>query len=356
MFILINDSKQGCLKVFGVFDGHGPFGHKVSKYVQTKFLTEYIIQNDYLKPEMINTPERFEDIKRELINIFLDIQDELEAKNFPEGFEDDESISGTQNDNDMIRKISEESEEEKVPKEHHVNFKESSSMKSDKSSDKDIRTGNFIKDSNLFHHEENPFQHGDLSLSGSTCTLAFHINRRIIMAYVGDSYACVGCRGKRFKSGGTANIGQQKGKKAILLMPPEMDHTPKNMEEKIRIYNSSGEVRESAVDKKRRIYVRARMYPGLSISRSLGDALAHEIGVVSTPDIIEYNTGSDLFLVHGSGGLWDLLSAEEVAELATSYQENGSVDPIWTKVKDSCLNDGGTIDDVSLIVSYFNRS
>ena len=106
-------------------------------------------------------------------------------------------------------------------------------------------------------------------------------------------------------------------------MPPNMDHTPKNMDEKIRIYNSTGEVRESSIDKKRRIYVRARMYPGLSISRSLGDALAHEIGVVSTPDVIEYNTGNDLFLVMGSGGVWDFISSEEVVELATSYKEAG---------------------------------
>lgn len=148
------------------------------------------------------------------------------------------------------------------------------------------------------------------------------------MAYVGDSYSSVGCRGKRYKNSGGGNIGQQKSKKAICLMPPEMDHTPKNMEEKIRIYNSTGEVRESAIDKKRRIYVRARMYPGLSISRSLGDALAHEIGVVSTPDIIEYNIGNDLFMVHGSGGVWDFTSAEEVAELATSYKEGGSVEAI----------------------------
>jgi hypothetical protein len=39
------------------------------------------------------------------------------------------------------------------------------------------------------------------------------------------------------------------------------------------------------LDKKVRIYVRARMYPGLSISRSLGDILAHHIGVTSEPKV-----------------------------------------------------------------------
>jgi len=32
-----------------------------------------------------------------------------------------------------------------------------------------------------------------------------------------------------------------------------------------------------------RVYVRARMFPGISISRSLGDFMAHKIGVTSEP-------------------------------------------------------------------------
>jgi hypothetical protein len=38
-------------------------------------------------------------------------------------------------------------------------------------------------------------------------------------------------------------------------------------------------------DKKPRIYVRGRTFPGLSTSRSLGDLLAHHIGVTSEPSV-----------------------------------------------------------------------
>ena len=72
------------------------------------------------------------------------------------------------------------------------------------------------------------------------------------------------------------------------------------------------------------MYVRARMYPGLSISRSIGDALAHEIGVVSIPDIIEHSTSNDLFMVMGSSGIWDFISIEEVVDLVSVYKEAGS--------------------------------
>jgi len=107
-------------------------------------------------------------------------------------------------------------------------------------------------------------------------------------------------------------------------MTPDKDHIPKNIDEKIRIYNFTGEVRQSSVDKKHRIYVRARMYPGLSISRSIGDVLAHEIGVISTPEVVEHNISNDLYLIIASGGLWDHISTEEVVELISSYKDTGS--------------------------------
>ena len=47
--------------------------------------------------------------------------------------------------------------------------------------------------------------------------------------------------------------------------------------------------------------MRARTYPGLSTSRSLGDLLAHEIGVTSEPGVkILELTQKDLFVLIGS--------------------------------------------------------
>lgn len=89
------------------------------------------------------------------------------------------------------------------------------------------------------------------------------------MAWVGDSQISMGRKDRKVS--------------AIKLTIPE--HTPSDDNEKIRIYNRRGEVRSTAHDKKNRIYVRARMYPGLSTSRSLGDLLAHHIGVTSEPNI-----------------------------------------------------------------------
>lgn len=113
------------------------------------------------------------------------------------------------------------------------------------------------------------------------------------------------------------------GKREKKMTPHRLtfpEHTPADEDEKIRIYNNRGETRASPLDKKVRIYVRARMYPGLSISRSLGDILAHHIGVTSEPKIKKINiTASDKFIAIATDGIWDFLEFEEVIEIINDY-------------------------------------
>ena len=91
-------------------------------------------------------------------------------------------------------------------------------------------------------------------------------------------------------------------------------------DEKIRIFNNRGETRQSNLDKKSKIYVRARMYPGLSISRSLGDLLAHHIGVTSEPEVaIRDIEQGDKFLTIATDGVWSHLGAEDVGEIVSEF-------------------------------------
>ena len=82
-------------------------------------------------------------------------------------------------------------------------------------------------------------------------------------------------------------------------------HSPEVPQEKVRIYNSKGEIKMSTTDMQHKIYVRARMYPGLPITRSLGDILAHHIGVTSEPNIVIKDlTGEEKFLTVATDGVW----------------------------------------------------
>ena len=51
--------------------------------------------------------------------------------------------------------------------------------------------------------------------------------------------------------------------------------------------------------------------PGLAMSRSLGDFCAHNVGVISSPEIIQFELNTkDKFIVLASDGVWDQLSNE----------------------------------------------
>ena len=102
------------------------------------------------------------------------------------------------------------------------------------------------------------------------------------------------------------------------------------------------------------------MYPGLSISRSLGDILAHHIGVTSEPDIkVQEITPNDKFLAIGSDGIWDNLGHDEVIEIINNYgmrDPGTSTEFICSKVRDICTSDNSILDDQTIIASYLNSN
>ena len=60
------------------------------------------------------------------------------------------------------------------------------------------------------------------------------------------------------------------------------------------------------------------------MSRSLGDKIAHSVGVSSVPEVLEHMLGiDDKFVVIASDGVWEFISNEEVATLVVPfYLEN----------------------------------
>ena len=64
------------------------------------------------------------------------------------------------------------------------------------------------------------------------------------------------------------------------------------------------------------------MYPGIAMSRSLGDVIAQEIGVISTPVIThhEVSVEHDYFLLLGSDGVWDMMENQEVCDFVEAFR------------------------------------
>jgi serine/threonine protein phosphatase PrpC len=60
--------------------------------------------------------------------------------------------------------------------------------------------------------------------------------------------------------------------------------------------------------------------PGLAMSRSLGDQIAHSVGVSSIPEIKTFLVGvDDKFVIIGSDGVFEFLTNEDLARIVLPY-------------------------------------
>lgn len=61
------------------------------------------------------------------------------------------------------------------------------------------------------------------------------------------------------------------------------------------------------------------------MSRSLGDRIAHSVGVSSEPEITEMLlTEQDKIIIIASDGVWEFLSNNDVAEIVIPFYEKGA--------------------------------
>ncbi len=107
----------------------------------------------------------------------------------------------------------------------------------------------------------------DPNLSGSTCVIVFCISDKIICANAGDSRAI---------------LSTKNGIKVL-----SFDHKPDNKEEKERIIKSGGKVHPIREFGRfvgpARVWVKSGEYPGLAMSRSIGDFVAKSVGCTCSP-------------------------------------------------------------------------
>ena len=157
----------------------------------------------------------------------------------------------------------------------------------------------------------------DSSLSGTTCNLVFQFNKHLVCFSVGDSRSIL-----VFDKGDNTNAG---------ILPLSTDHKPDLPGEIDRIRLSGGEVdRLKDIFGNKigppRVFQLGSEYPGLAMSRSLGDFQAKQVGVISSPQIIEYDINiSTRFLVICSDGVWEFASNEQVRDIGNYFYANHDV-------------------------------
>ena len=192
----------------------------------------------------------------------------------------------------------------------------------------------------------------DAYSSGSTCVLIIHIGNHIICSNAGDSRAVVAYDEK-------GDPGLNYLNSAAL----SFDYKPEITEEKNRILMSGGEVRKMKNEYgfsigPYRVYIQGTNFPGLAMSRSIGDLKAKTVGVIPLPGIMEYNLNSFIkYIIICSDGVWDHLSNELVKDIGRNfYLENKPSQFCHQLVNDSVIEwqkKDNVIDDITAVVIFF---
>ena len=188
------------------------------------------------------------------------------------------------------------------------------------------------------------FNNFDLLLSGSTCIIVHITNNKIICANIGDSRAILIT-------------------KDDMIIPLSIDHKPNLPEEKRRIEEANGEVVQLGANEPYRVCMKKYPipYPGLAMSRSIGDKIAHRLGVSDKPEIKEFdiNEYNPKAVIIGSDGLWDFTTNENVKSIVDkSIREKNYDDCAKNLIEISrkkWVEYGNYIDDITCIVVFFKQ-
>ena len=144
-----------------------------------------------------------------------------------------------------------------------------------------------------------------IDLSGSTLTTLFIQKNKLYICNVGDSRTVLAKKN-------SDSFGP------LIAVPLSEDHKPESPAESERINKMGGRVDQYKDGRGEkggpyRVWVRHGEYPGLAMSRSIGDQIAKSVGVICDPDIREIDIEKDdKFIIVASDGLWEFLSNEEV--------------------------------------------
>jgi serine/threonine protein phosphatase PrpC len=289
--------------LLGIMDGHGTNGHFVSQYIKEQ------------AKEFFQNKENYFRNKNEEISL-ENIQNRLQSKNFS-----------------LIRKF----------------YK---------------KTNNELPDTKF-----------DTHFSGSTCNLVFKLGQTIICSNTGDSRSIIIKENKnkqnenktKNNNNNNNNIYSKKINDIFSKYEVEelsIDHKPENKEEKERILEKGGIVSQSENGKlddgPYRVWVKGENYPGISMSRSLGDEVAESVGVISDPDFIVKNINDNYkYIVSGSDGLFEFMKNEDIMDIINPFFFVGDVEGACKELGKRAAEEWNKLteerDDITFIILFIGN-
>ncbi|XXG80241.1 hypothetical protein AAC387_Pa09g1158 [Persea americana] len=250
----------------GVFDGHGPFGHVVSKKVR------------------VSLPFKLFCLWKACIN---DLGGPYAYASVLERMSSAE-ITSTSSDDEWSKPL-DTNELKKLP-EKHLKLKHS-----------------LLKAFKLMNEELKKL-HPKITALESGTTAVTLIKQDLVIGNVGDSRAVLGTRDEG---------------NALVAIQLTVDLKPDLPREAARIEKHGGMVRMDEGDVPRLCAKYA--YSGLAMSRAFGDFELKQYGLISIPEISYHQiTQRDEFIIVATDGVWDVLSNEEAVDIVASTPCRGA--------------------------------
>ena len=189
----------------------------------------------------------------------------------------------------------------------------------------------------------------DSAFSGSTCVSLLFTPSRLICINVGDS-RCV--------------LGKFDGEKWV-AKNLSRDHKPDIADEKERILKNGGRVEAYKDNEGKyvgpdRVWIQKGDLPGLAMSRSFGDEVAHLVGVITDPEILEYYLcKEDKFIILGSDGLWEFVNSQECVEIVKDFyldkNVEGALTYLYKEASKRWILEEEIIDDITILIAFLKE-
>ena len=235
-----------------------------------------------------------------------------------------------------------------------INHPEIKSLKDTEEIYRKLKDNNCYIITQAFIETDNQLKNVDFDAyeSGCTCVLVIHIGSHIICANTGDSRSVV-----IYDEQGDNNLNHYN------VAALSKDYKPELPEETQRIIMSGGEVRQMKNEIGEgvgpyRVWALDGNYPGLAMSRSIGDLKGKKIGVIPDPGILEYDLCEKTkYIVACSDGVWEFLNNDEVKEIGKKYYAQNDPSGFCHNLVDQSLNlweaNDIVVDDITAVVAFF---
>ena len=351
----INECKN--VKIFGVFDGHGDYGEILSKEIK-EYIKELFFCNKNLndlncdnnkidEKNIINNIENKNKIfsktkkrKNKTISVYK-FKKRTSKKQFNLNIKNDKYLILNR-----MRTISKNFINDNIAEKSNDLLITSLYNKLVKNNYLEIYHNFQLIDNKLHNkYHKNYICHGN----GVTLSLVFLFNfnnslNKLITVNLGDTKSILITDNKQIKELTTL-------------------HTPSLATERTRIENLGGIISriDCSIIGPLRVWGADRKTPGLSITRSFGDFDAESLGVISIPDINEFDINEEKIkiVVIGTNGVWEFLTNEKIMDIVLPYYENNDCSGAVKKIKEVAWKMWGiknpkNIPDVTVIVLFFN--